>query len=127
MGLIKLARSIGQAKREFDAEVRRSPKQEKALRNTPVVRVYGTIYHQKELSRLKGQTVPVTIRPTKPSDKYKSYAYQVYANGEIVGGLDDHGFQSADIRRYKATAIIDRSNDTSKDRIRLFIPRDPNL
>lgn len=127
MGLIKLAKAFAQAKRGYDVEVQRSTKQEKTLRNTPVVRVYGTIYHQKELARLKGQTVALTIRPTREGDRFERYTYQVYANGSLVGGLDDYAFQHGDIRKYRATAFIDRANDTSPDRIRLFIPRDPRL
>ena len=62
MGLINLFKAIGEAKREFDREARRSTKQESHIAKTPLLRVNGTIYHQKELSKLKGNSVQLTLR-----------------------------------------------------------------
>lgn len=123
MGLIKLAKAFVQAKREFDAEMQHTSAQEKTLRVTPTIEVYGTIYHQKELARLKGPTVELSIRKTRNDDYYKSYAYQVYAGGKLVGGLNDYGFQHAAIRNMRATAYIDRNNPDPSNRYRLLIPR----
>lgn len=123
MGLIKLAKAFAQAKREFDAEVRHTSAQEKTLRTTPTIEVYGTIYHQKELSKLKGSTVALRIRQTRKSDYHQQYDYQVLIGDAIVGGLNDYGFQHAAIRNMRATAYIDRANDGSPNRYRLLIPR----
>lgn len=123
MGLINLIKAIGEAKREFDREARRSTKQESHIAKTPLLRVNGTIYHQKELSKLKGNSVQLTLRKTKADDYYKSYDYQVYADGVLVGGLNDYAFQRGAIRNMRAVALIDR-NGNDRDKINLYIPYD---
>lgn len=98
------------------------------------LRVYGTIYHQNVLSKVVDDVVPIRVRQTTKSDRFKQYAYQVFMGDYLVGGLDEYAFYHGYFSGMYTYAYVDRTNAeidesfkgtglSSPDRITLHIPR----
>lgn len=97
------------------------------------LRVFGTVYHQKFLLTLEGAAVPLRIRPTNKSDRFRRYEYQVYTGSVLVGGLNQYAVDNGLITNMQTYAYVDREIamqaargvDVSSypDYVRLFIPR----
>ena len=122
MGIIKLFKAFGEAKRAYDAEVNSVPTGLTSTLEGRAIRVWGTIYHQDVIAQLQS-AVPVRIRPSKKSDRYGWYDYQVMlTNGTIVGALDQWAVERGQIKNWQALAYVEHGVKGEKDRHRLYIP-----